>query len=101
MSATVHTSRWPPSAAVRQRTMARSTLTCFQPNPLTVSLDECVARDADEIGHLEGWPAQLFRSVVRLSASANPKDWQSRADDAAKDGGRWWSLSRSLWPNRI
>jgi hypothetical protein len=29
-------------------------------NPLTVSFDECVARDADEIGHLEGWPAHLF-----------------------------------------
>jgi hypothetical protein len=26
----VHSSMWPPSAAVRQRTMARSTLRCFQ-----------------------------------------------------------------------
>ena len=32
-------------------------------DPLTVSLDECVARDADEIGHLEGWPAHLFVPV--------------------------------------
>jgi len=29
-------------------------------DPLTVSFDECVARDADEIGHLERWPAHLF-----------------------------------------
>ncbi len=29
-------------------------------DPLTVSFDECVAGDADEIGHLERWPAHLF-----------------------------------------
>src|SRR5216684_1260036 len=29
-------------------------------DPLTVSFDECVACDADEIGHLQWWPAHLF-----------------------------------------
>src|SRR5258708_39745270 len=29
-------------------------------DPLTVSFDECVARDADEIGHLQWRPSHLF-----------------------------------------
>src|SRR5208282_2121414 len=33
-------------------------------DPLTVSFDECVARDADEIGHLQRRPAHLFVPVL-------------------------------------
>ena len=29
-------------------------------NPLTVSFDECASCGANEIGHLEGWPAHLI-----------------------------------------
>ena len=29
-------------------------------DPLTVSLDECFSCGADQIGHLEGWPAHLL-----------------------------------------
>ena len=32
----------------------------FPTNPLTASFDESVSRGADEIGHLEGWPAHLL-----------------------------------------
>src|SRR6266849_8559700 len=38
-------------------------------DPLTVSFDECVSCDADEIGHLEGRPAHLLllrRRVFQL-----------------------------------
>jgi len=33
-------------------------------DPLTASLDECVSRSADQIGHLEGWPVHLTRPVA-------------------------------------
>ena len=33
-------------------------------DPLAISFDECGARDADEIGHLEGWPAHLFVPLI-------------------------------------
>ena len=33
-------------------------------NPLAAPFDECVARDADEIGHLQWWPAHLFVPVL-------------------------------------
>jgi len=29
-------------------------------DPLTASFDECISRGADEIGHLERWPAHLL-----------------------------------------
>ena len=29
-------------------------------DPLTASFDECVSRSADQIGHLEWWPAHLL-----------------------------------------
>jgi hypothetical protein len=29
-------------------------------DPLTASFDECVSRSADQIGHLEQWPARLL-----------------------------------------
>ncbi len=29
-------------------------------DPLTASFDECVSRSADQIGHLERWPAHLL-----------------------------------------
>ena len=56
----VHSSRWPPSAAVRQRAMASSTLTCFQRSQWRFRSMNAVSRGADEIGHLEGWPAHLL-----------------------------------------
>ena len=33
-------------------------------NPLAVPFDECVTRDADEIGHLQRRPAHLFVAVL-------------------------------------
>ena len=33
-------------------------------NPLAAPFDECVACDADEIGHLQRWPAHLFVPVL-------------------------------------
>ena len=32
----------------------------FPADPLMVSFDECVSRSADQIGHLERWPAHLL-----------------------------------------
>jgi len=56
----VHSSRCPPSMAVRHRAMASSTLTCFQVIHLRLQFDEGVSRSADQIGHLEGWPVHLL-----------------------------------------
>jgi hypothetical protein len=33
-------------------------------NPVATPFDECVACDADEIGHLQRWPAHLFVPVL-------------------------------------
>src|SRR5437016_3732221 len=56
----VHSSRWPPSAAVRHRAMASNTLTCFQLSQWRFRSRKAASCDADEIGHLEGRPAHLL-----------------------------------------
>jgi hypothetical protein len=54
----VHSSRCPPSMAVRHRAMASSTLTCFQ--VIHLRLPSMNASPAARIGHLEGWPIHLL-----------------------------------------
>jgi len=56
----VHSSRCPPSMAVRHRAMASSTFDMLPGDPLTASFDECVSCGADQIGHLERWPVHLL-----------------------------------------
>ena len=49
-------SRWPPRAAVRQRTMALRTLICGQVNDSPIPLSELRSCRANDVGHLKGWP---------------------------------------------
>ena len=63
-------------------------------DPLAVSFDECcLPRARMRSATSRGGRLIYSFCVDRLSASASPADWRSRADDAGKDAGRWWSLS--------
>src|SRR6202050_5564956 len=56
----VHSSRCPPKAAVRQRTMARSTLRCCPLIHRRLRSMNARPAVANQIGHLEGRPVHLF-----------------------------------------
>jgi len=47
-------------AAVRQRAMASRHFDMLPAEPLAISFDESSSRAADEIGHLQRWPAHLL-----------------------------------------
>ena len=58
-------SKWPPSVAVRQNSMAYSTRRWSHVNQdrfLGLLGDEAVAVLSDDVGHLEGWPVHGFCS---------------------------------------
>ena len=46
--------------------------------PLAASFDECVSRSADQIGHLQRWPAHLFVLRWPVFSLASPEGWRSR-----------------------
>jgi hypothetical protein len=57
-----HASTCPPSAAVRQRRMAFSTLRCTFSAVFEKALSGC----ADDVGHLDGRPRHLLRTVAGI-----------------------------------
>ena len=56
----VHSSRCPPKAAVRQRAMAPQHFEVLPGDPFTAAFEESASRGANQIGHLEWWPVHLF-----------------------------------------
>src|SRR5579872_1383280 len=56
----VHSSIWPPRAAVRQTRDGQQDLEVGPAEPRTVPLDEVCSRAANDVGHLEPWPTHLL-----------------------------------------
>src|SRR5450755_2345430 len=89
----VHTSRWSPSAAVRQRAMARSTLTCGQ-----VSDAPWLSQNLLPAMRMTSATSQGGRgTTVYPRTAADVPDYESRVDrvdqsrsagDGAKDANR-------------
>ena len=70
MSAARNTaSTCPPSAAVRQRTMALSTFRCSQVNHFRLSIEEVPARARIMSATSSGWPCHLLRRLESRKAA--------------------------------
>ena len=91
-----HRSRWPPSAAVRQRRMASQHLSIAARQDATAAVpDETVARATDDVGHLEGGPVHRFISLpgaLHLVGVGHldgfERTCESPADGGATDAGK-------------
>ena len=59
-----HRSRWPPSAAVRQRVIASQHLLMLAVDPLAAALDETLSGVTNDVGHLQRRLAQALRIAL-------------------------------------
>ena len=76
----VHRSRWPPSAAVRQRAMARSTFRCDQCSQRRLFSMKPAPRSANDVSHLDGWPVHFLARFTLPSprwCEERPAIWSS------------------------
>src|SRR6266550_2451638 len=84
----VHSSRWPPSAAVRHRSMARSTLTCFQQSQWRFRSMKTSPAARMISATSRGGRSSTSRRVACRSVVASPKDLLLRSDGVARDASR-------------